>query len=116
MKVVLVKSLPPAGPCSDPMTCSKRQAIEPAFGQLGSEPAAIECVVWPHTLLLSRELCHVGLPKGSGFGANWLGFVLGLRKWVMICTSCSEKLVKRVASGRAPFTVQEAPVPCGRQT
>ena len=45
-----------------------------------------------HTLLLSNELCHVALPKGCGFGATSLGFVLGLRKWVMIWTSCPKKL------------------------
>jgi hypothetical protein len=61
-----------------------------------------------HTLLLSKELCHVALPKGSGFGAALLGFASGLRKWVMIWKSCPKKLKKRVASGRAPLTVQEA--------
>jgi len=80
MNVVLVKSLPPAGPGSDPMTCSNRQAIEPAFGQLGSEPAVIACIGWPHTLLLSNEFCHVAFAKGIGVGANPFGFVLGLRK------------------------------------
>jgi hypothetical protein len=79
------------------MDCSKRQAIEPVFGQLGSEPARIEAgeggVVefesgtCAHTLLLSKELCHVALPKASGFGAASLGFVSGLRKWVMIWKS-----------------------------
>jgi hypothetical protein len=108
------------------MDCSRRQAIEPVFGQLGSEPAGIEAgeggVVefesgtCAHTLLLSKELCHVALPKGSGFGAASLGFVSGLRKWVMIWKSFPKTVVKRVASGRAPFTVQEAPVPLGRQT
>jgi hypothetical protein len=56
--------------------------MEPAFGQLGSEPAGIvlECRTCPHTLLLSRELCQVVLPNGSGFGAASLGLVSGLRK------------------------------------
>ena len=67
-----------------------------------------------HTLLLSKELCHVALPKGTGFEANSLGFVSGLRKWVMIWMSWPKNLVKSVASGRAPLTVQEAPVPSGR--
>jgi hypothetical protein len=64
------------------MDCSRRQAIEPLFGQLGWDPAGIEFAfrTCAHTLLLSIELCHVTLPKGSGFGANWLGLVLGLRK------------------------------------
>src|SRR6266478_2176126 len=66
-----------------------------------------------HTTLLSTELCHVGLPTGSGFGAYWLGLVSGLRKWVTIWRSCPEK---RVAWGRLPLTVQEAPVLVGRQT
>ena len=49
------------------MDCSKRQAIEPVFGQLVSEPAGIEAgeggVVefesgtCAHTLLLSKKLC-----------------------------------------------------------
>src|SRR5260370_6737178 len=116
MKVVWVMNLPQVGPVFDPIDCSKRQLIAPVFGQLASEPEAIACCACAHTSLLSNELCHVALPKGSGFGATWLGFVSGLRKWVMICTSCPKKLVKRVASGRAPLTVQEAPVPCGRQT
>src|SRR5215471_12526909 len=81
--------LPPAGPSCEPIDSSKRQAIEPAFGQLGSEPAGIEfeCRTCAHTLLLSRELCHVALPKGSGDGAASLGLVSGLRKWVMIWSS-----------------------------
>ena len=100
-KVVLLRNVPPVGPSCEPMDCSKRQAIEPVFGQLGSEPAGIEAgeggVVefesgtCAHTLLLSKELCHVALPKGSGFGAFSLGFVSGLRKWVMIWKSCPKK-------------------------
>ena len=72
-KVVWVRNLPPVGPCSEPMDCSKRQAIEPVFGQLVSEPAGIEAgeggVVefesgtCAHTLLLSNELCQVALPQ-----------------------------------------------------
>ena len=99
MKVVLARILPPVGPCCDPIDSGKRQAIEPVFGQLlGSEPAGIEAGIefgktktCAHTLLLSKELCHVGLPKGSGFGAALLGFVSGLRKWVMIWKSCPKK-------------------------
>ena len=93
-KVVLDMILPPAGPCCVPIDCSKRQAIEPVFGQLGFEPAGIEAgeggVVefesgtCAHTLLLSKELCHVALPKGNGFMAASLGFTSGLRKWVTI--------------------------------
>jgi len=98
------------------MDCSKRQLIEPAFGQLGSEPAVIDASKFPHTLLLSKELCHVALPKASGFGANWLGSVSGLRKWVRIWMSCPKKLAKRVAWGREALTVHEAPVLVGRQT
>ena len=85
-KVVLLRRLPPVGPSSEPIDSSKRQAIELVFGQLGSDPAGIvfECRTCAHTLLLSKELCHVALPNGSGFGAAALGFVSGLRKWVMI--------------------------------
>ena len=70
MYVVLVNIVPPVGPRSDPIACSKRQLIAPAFGQLASEPAGIAWSGCPHTLLLSKELCHVALPKGSGVGAN----------------------------------------------
>jgi hypothetical protein len=37
-----------------------------------------------------------------------LGFVSGLRKWVMTWKFFPTKLWKRVASGRAAATVQEA--------
>jgi len=68
MKVVLVMNLPPVGPFSVPMDCSKRQSIAPAFGQLASEPAGTDENFCAHTLLLSKELCHVTLPKVSGLG------------------------------------------------
>jgi len=38
-----------------------------------------------------KELCHVALAKGSGVGAASLGFVSGLRKWVMIWKSFPKK-------------------------
>jgi len=84
MNVVWVKKLPPAGPTSDPIDRNKRQAIAPAFGQLWSEPAGIDCSGCPHTLLLSKELCHVALPKGSGFwgGRVWVG--IGAKECVTI--------------------------------
>jgi hypothetical protein len=97
--------------------------MDPVFGQLGSVPARMACVVGSRTaaqtLLLSSELCHVALPKGSGFGATPFGFVSGLRKWVMIWNVCPKMVWNRVASGRAPLTVQEAvdaPSAVGRQT
>src|SRR5262245_50667740 len=110
MNDVLLRMVPPVGPTSEPIDWSKRHAIEPEFGQLGSEPAGIEVELktCAHTLLLSKELCHVALPKGSGLGAASLGFATGLRKWVMIWKSWPKKLRKSVASGRAPLTVQEA--------
>ena len=117
--MVLVKKLPPAGPVSVPIDCNKRQAIAPGFGQLGSEPAGIDCSVCPHTLLVSNELCHVAFPKGSGFGADWLGLVSGLRKCVITSTYLPKTFTKRVASGREALTVQEAveaPALVGRQT
>ena len=94
MKVVLARILPPVGPCCEPIDCSKRHAIAPVFGRLGSEAAGIEfgCRTCAHTLLLSKELCHVALPKGSGLGAASLGCVSGLRKWVTIWKSCPKKL------------------------
>jgi len=73
-------NLPPAGPFCVPIDCSNRQLIEPVFGQLASEPAAIDPTPFAHTTLLSSELCHVALPKGRGFGAFSLGLVSGLRK------------------------------------
>ena len=93
--MVWLRKLPPVGPGSEPIDSSRRQAIEPVFGQLmGSEPAGIEAAfgvppfrTCAHTLLLSSELCHVALPKGSGLGAAPLGFVSGLRKCVMIWKS-----------------------------
>src|SRR3954449_8819660 len=121
MKVVLLRTLPPVAPGSAPIASSRRQAIEPAFGQVGSEPAGI-IVPWrtcAHTLLLSSELCHVALPNGRGFGAASFGFVSGLRKWVMIWKSKPKKFWKRVASGRALLTVHEAveaPTLVGKQT
>jgi hypothetical protein len=64
--VVLVSILPPVGPSCDPIDCSKRQAIEPAFGQLGSEPAAI--VVWrlatAHTLAAIERALPSGVAEG----------------------------------------------------
>src|SRR6266704_5148182 len=117
MNVVLVSDLPPAGPSSEPITRSKRQPIEPPFGQLASDPAGIKFFFCAHTRLLSKELCHVTSPKRGGFGPMSLGFTTGLRKWVMICTASPKICVKSVASGRALFTVQEAPpTPVGRQT
>src|SRR5690349_15252744 len=102
------------------MTCSKRQAMEPVLGQLAmSAEGWIACCVWAQTLLVSNELCQVALPKATGLGANLFGFVLGLRKCVMIRTYCPKTLAKSVASGRAWFTVQEAselPSLVGRQT
>src|SRR6185312_81348 len=120
MKLVWVRNLPPVGPSSAPITCSNRQAMEPVFGQLAiSAEGWIACCVCAHTLLVSNELCHVALPKARGLGANLFGFVLGLRKCVMIWTCCPKKLVKSVASGRAWFTVHaasELPSLVGRQT
>ena len=80
MKVVWVMVFPPAGPSSDPMDCNKTQLIAPALGQLASDPARIEFTGCPHTLLLSKELCQVTLPNGTGSGANSLGLVSVLRK------------------------------------
>ena len=82
INVVLLKAVPPVGPGSEPMVCSNRQAIEPVFGQLGSSAAAgieLPFRTAAHTLLLSNELCHVALPKGSGLGATSFGLASGLR-------------------------------------
>src|SRR6185295_9079943 len=120
MKLVLDSIVPPEGPGWEPMDCSSRQGMEPVFGQAGTEPAGMlfECSTCAQTLLVSNELCHVALPKGSGFGAASLGLAFGLRKWVAIWTTCPKTRWKRVASGREGFTVQEAvaaPVLVGRQ-
>jgi len=81
VKVVWLMPLLPERPDFDPIICSKRQGIAPVFGQLASEPEATDGVsAFAHTTLPSRELRHVGLPKGRGFGANGLGLVSGLRK------------------------------------
>src|SRR5882724_12234918 len=115
MKVVFVSDLPPAGPLSEPITCSNRQSIAPPFGQLESEPAVIKSFFCAQTRLLSKELCHVTSPKRGGFGPMSFGFTTGLRKWVMICTASPKICTKRVASGRALFTVQETFPSLGRQ-
>src|ERR1700758_5589231 len=99
MNVVWLSSLPPVGPSSVPIDCSKTQAIASLLGQLiGSEPPGIAFTFWAQTLLLSKELCQVTLPMGNGLGAFPLGLVSGLRKCVMICTSCPKNFTKRVAS------------------
>src|SRR5215831_14685850 len=119
MNVVLVSDFPPVGPSAVPMTCNSRQSIALPFGQLESVPAVTKLSLlsfWAHTLLLSKELCHVASPKRDGFGPIPLGFSTGLRKWVMIWTASPKIFAKSVASGRALFTVHEAPVPLGKQT
>jgi hypothetical protein len=101
MKLVLDSIVPPEGPGWEPMDCSSRQGMESVFEQVGSEPAGMlfECSTCAQTVLVSNELCHVALPKGSGFGAASLGLASGLRKWVAIWTSCPKTRWKRVASG-----------------
>src|SRR5215472_15956811 len=119
MNVVLVSDLPPVGPSALPMTCNNRQSIDPPFGQLESVPAVTKLSLlsfWAHTLLLSKELCHVASPNREGVGPIPLGFSTGLREWVMIWTASPKMFAKRVASGRALLTVQEAPVLVGKQT
>ena len=80
MNVVCVRDLPPVGPWSDPMDCSSKQGIAPVFGQLGSDPAAIDCSVCPHTLLESNELCHVALPNATRFRREFVGVCVGAEK------------------------------------
>src|SRR5690349_12841888 len=120
MKVVRDSMVPPEGPGCEPTDCSSRHGMEPVLGQVGSEPAGMlfECSTCAQTLLVSNELCHVALPKGSGLGASSFGFASGLRKCVAIWTSYPKTRWNRVASGRAAFTVQEAvaaPALVGRQ-
>src|SRR6516225_10639633 len=109
MNVVLVRDLPPVGPSALPMVCNSKQSIAPLFGQLESVPAVMKFSFWAHTLLLSKELCHVTSPKRDGLGPIPLGFSTGLRKWVMIWSASPKIFAKSVASGRALFTVQDAP-------
>src|SRR5947209_3823499 len=116
MNVVLVKLVPPVGPCAVPITCRRRQSIAPALGQLASVPAWTKFVFCAHTLLLSKELCHVASPKRGGFGPISFGFSTGLRKCVMTWNGCPKTFAKRVASGRAFATVNDTPEPEGRQT
>jgi hypothetical protein len=80
MNVVLVKKLPPVGPASVPIACNKRQGMAPLFGQLWSEPAGIDCSVFPHTLLLSKELCQLALPNGSGVWGELVGVGIGAKE------------------------------------
>src|ERR1041384_7937967 len=99
MKVVLDSVVPPEGPGCEPIDCSSRQGIEPAFGQLGSDPAGIMLAfnTCAQTLLVSNELCHVALPKGRGLGAASFGFASGLRKCVAIWMSWPKIRWKSVA-------------------
>jgi hypothetical protein len=114
--VVIVIKDPPAGPLWEPMACRRRQGIAPVFGQLlGSDPAETAATLLPQTALLSNELCHVGLPNGSGDGATELGFGSGLKKCVRICWLMGPILMNNVACGLDETTVQEAPDPDGRQ-
>ena len=90
--------------------------MAPELGQLGSEPAVMLSSLLPQMTLLSKELCHVGLPNGSGDGANELGFASGLRKWVRICwLKLPNTVTNKVACGLEEV-VQAAAVPDGRQT
>jgi len=120
--VVFDRILPPEEPWSEPIAVSRRQAIEPVFGQLASDPAWMAFFFGSstaaQTLLLSNELCQVALPKGSGLGALSLGFASRLRKWVMIWICFPKNVVKSVASGRALLAFQAAvlaPALVGRQ-
>jgi hypothetical protein len=80
MKVVSLKPTRPERPVFDPVVSSKRQGIAPVWEQLGSEPESTPGVsAFAHTTLPSRELRHVGLPKGGG-AEDGLGLVFGLRK------------------------------------
>ena len=88
--------------------------MEFEFGQLaGSSPPLTEPTFCAQTLLLSKELCQVALPKGSGVGALPLGAASLLRKCVMIWICWPKKVVNRVASGRALFEFHAAVVAPG---
>jgi hypothetical protein len=56
MKLVFDNVVPPEGPAREPMDCSRGQGMEPAFGQVGSEPAGMlfECSTCAQTLLVSN--------------------------------------------------------------
>src|ERR1039457_5795191 len=104
------------GPSWDPITWSSRQGMAPELGQLGSEPAVMLSSLLPQRTLLSKELCQVWLPNGSGDGANELGFALGLRKLVRICwLTLPNTVTNKVACGLEEV-VQAAARPNGRQT
>src|SRR4051812_16207033 len=76
MKVVFLQIFPPVGPYCELTDSSKRQATQPAFGQLGSEPAGIafECRTCAHTLLLSKG----ALPRRAVEGSRLYGSVIGV--------------------------------------
>src|SRR5713101_2639076 len=115
MKVVSARRLPPVDPFLFPTDCNKRHWIEPVFRQLAmSELGSIPFFFTAHTLLLSKELCHVAFPL-RGTVTPALGFSLMLWKCVMICTRCPKKSAKRVASGRAVGFQAVPPVLVGRQ-
>ena len=54
--------------------------MAPLFGQLWSEPAGIDCSVFPHTLLLSKELCQLALPNGSRVWGELVGVGIGAKE------------------------------------
>src|SRR2546429_944493 len=76
---LFVSDLPPVGPSSEPITCSKRQSIAPPFGQLASVPAVMKSFFCAHTRLLSKELCHGTSPKRGGFWPR--SFWISNRAW-----------------------------------
>src|SRR5262245_54180758 len=86
MKVAAVGMLPPVGPTWTPAIGSLSQATAPS----STKSESVEAIARPpHTMLESRECCHVArmVPFSSG---------LGLKKWVMTCLWLS---LNSVASG-----------------
>jgi len=57
----------------------------------------IACIGWPHTLLLSCELCHVTFPKGIGVGAKPVRICIGTQEVRDDLDGLSKDTRKRVA-------------------
>ena len=100
MSLVASSLSPPVGPSPTTAASSSSQGIAPGATKFGS---AEELIIWPQTMLESRECCHVG------FG-SWL-YGVGLRKCVNICWPSA---LNNVACG--PYGVQLNTDPTATQT
>jgi hypothetical protein len=94
MKVVPVSLSPPVGPTWAPtsFTCRRSQAIASDLTKSGSVKDVADWFTFAHTVLVSRECCHVErtTPFAKGLETGSKG--LGPKKWVVsfgaLCPGC----------------------------